>query len=212
MKGYSPLIIHTVYLSHLFALGSLSGTIGSYREMTANNEWWPFLMTYTIGVPNMDDISSLVAAHFKIKTSLEKLDKAYNTPELVKTLNIRVKVGDEDVPEEIVHASIMTFIQARLRLEEKAQEVKGKLMETLDELGVENIKTEAGTVYFTHPENYSVSDPESFVAWVVDRGAYEILPKTLARKEAVRAACGEGEVPEGVEVTRIRNLNVRKAS
>lgn len=160
----------------------------------------------------MDDISSLVAAHFKIKASLEKLAAAHEKPELVETLKIPVKVGDDMVPDEVVHASIRAYVEARIRLEEKAEKVKGQLSETLDEIGVENVKTENGTVFFKHPESYSISDPEGFVAWLVDRGAYEILPKTLARKEAVRAACGDGEVPEGVEVTRIRTLNVRKAS
>lgn len=96
------------------------------------------------------------------------------------------------------------------KYEEARDKVKGQIVDALDEMGVENVKTTAGTPYFTHPESYKVSDMETFVSWVVERSAYEILPATLARKDAVRAACEEG-VPPGVEVTTIRQLNIRKA-
>ncbi len=90
--------------------------------------------------------------------------------------------------------------------------VQGALVEALDEMGVENVKTAHGTPYFTHPETYKITDPEAFLGWVVENDAYSILPETLARKEAIRAQMPEGEAaPPGVDVTTVRKLCVRKS-
>jgi beta-xylosidase len=89
---------------------------------------------------------------------------------------------------------------------EGQDKVKGMIVEAMDEMGVENVKTAHGTPYFSHPETYKVTDPEQFIQWVIDAGAYSVLPETITRKTELRSAIADNEPPPGVEVTTIRKF------
>lgn len=89
---------------------------------------------------------------------------------------------------------------------ERLVKIDGMLMAALDEIGVENVKTAHGTVYFTHPESMRVIDKEAFFEWVAAENAFDVLTSAVS-KDAIRE---RGEMPPGVEVTRIRKLCVRK--
>lgn len=91
------------------------------------------------------------------------------------------------------------FVEAKMKLE-------GMLADALDEIGVENVKTKHGTVYFTRPESMKVVDKEAFYEWVFAENAFDVLTAAVS-KDAVRE---RGVIPPGVESVKIRKLCVRK--
>lgn len=109
-------------------------------------------------------------------------------------------------------------IKAQLELEEAAyekkiaplkdavQKLEGTITTKMDTEGLDNVKTVYGTPYFTHPEQMRVVDRQSFFDWVLDNRAVDVLTSAVS-KDAIRT---RGEVPPGVEVTKIRKLCIRK--
>ncbi|MDD5305439.1 MAG: hypothetical protein PHS14_20255, partial [Elusimicrobia bacterium] len=91
-------------------------------------------------------------------------------------------------------------------LQEAKTKLEGMMADALDEIGVENVKTSHGTVYFTRPENMKVVDKEVFFEWVVAEGAFDVLTSAVS-KDAIKE---RGVIPPGVESVKIRQLRVRK--
>ncbi|MCI0563473.1 MAG: hypothetical protein MN733_33780 [Nitrososphaera sp.] len=86
-------------------------------------------------------------------------------------------------------------------------EIEGKIVEAMDAHGLQNVKTEHGTAYFTHPESMRVVDKHTFFEWVVANNGFDVLTSHVS-KDAIRS---RGEVPPGIEVSRVRKLAIRKS-
>jgi hypothetical protein len=85
-------------------------------------------------------------------------------------------------------------------------QVEGKIVTELDSRGIENFRAGNNTAYFEHIENMRVLDRQDFFEWVIANDATDVLTSHVS-KDAIRA---RGEIPPGIEVSRIRKLRIRK--
>ncbi|HEX6825412.1 MAG TPA: hypothetical protein VF077_03765 [Nitrospiraceae bacterium] len=84
----------------------------------------------------------------------------------------------------------------------------GVMLHFLDATGQESAKTDAGTVYITTRHSASLADPESFMAYVMKHGAFELMDRK-ANSTACRDFAEEnGELPPGVTINSIRTVGV----
>jgi len=76
--------------------------------------------------------------------------------------------------------------------------------------GLENIKTDIGTGYWSTTSRCSVSSPEEFRSYVIAAQRWDLM-ETRASKKAVEAELEEtGNLPPGVNFTTIRGFNFRR--
>lgn len=86
-------------------------------------------------------------------------------------------------------------------------QIEGQIVDVMDANGLQNVKTEHGTAYFTHPESMRVVDKTAFFEWVVANNGFDVLTSHVS-KDAIRS---RGEIPPGIEVHRARKLAIRKS-
>lgn len=88
---------------------------------------------------------------------------------------------------------------AKKEVQAKMDKIEAKLLETMQKMGVDSLKTEAGTAYSTTRTSSSVGDKEVFMNFVREKGEWALL-ESRASKEAVKVYMEEnnGELPPGV--------------
>ena len=90
-------------------------------------------------------------------------------------------------------------------------QIEARLRQHLNDTNAESIRTDAGTAYSSVKTSVRVVDSEVFRAFVEDHGAWAMLD-ARANKTAVDAYLDEhGELPPGLDVTRIRTVNIRRS-
>ena len=94
-------------------------------------------------------------------------------------------------------------------LEEMKRKLAGHMLELLDSAGIESAKTDEGTVYVTHPSTASLSDPDAFMEYVAEHGAYELMDRRANSTACREFAEENGELPPGVKLTVNRTIGVR---
>lgn len=129
------------------------------------------------------------------------------------------------VAEGIIRKRVDQFIQLRTRLREidatheEARKglvhginvIESFLMEHLDKIGANSIKTDAGTCYTSTRTTASLGDPAAFMNFVIANEEFDLLERR-ASSTAVQAYVKEhdGVLPPGVNLNMIRSLGVRK--
>lgn len=79
----------------------------------------------------------------------------------------------------------------------------------MDAMGVTTTRTVDGWVpYFSRTENYEVTDRMVFFDWVRENDGFDVLTNHVS-KEAIRS---RGEIPDGIQLTIGRRLNIKKAT
>ena len=118
------------------------------------------------------------------------------------------------------HMALRSQIEAvNQRAKEEVAELKKKQMmleqwitERAKQDGLENIKTQNGTAYWSTHYTCSVAEPDSFFEFVKSEEAWDLLEKR-ASKSAVKAYIDEqGETPPGVNFGSYKAFNVRAAN
>jgi hypothetical protein len=133
---------------------------------------------------------------------------------------------DGSMTEVTVATRVAQYVRCRDKIKEMEEAHKKELApykELLDQLegwlqiymsktNSESIKTEAGTVYTTKRFTASLADPDAFMKFVIDSGAFELLDRR-ANATAVKDYVQEnGGLPPGVNLTGIEKVGVRRAS
>jgi hypothetical protein len=105
-------------------------------------------------------------------------------------------------------------------LEDKISEIKAVqakreewMLSQLEKDGLQNAKTQHGTVYKTLKESVTVGDADAFFEWVRENDKFEFLNKA-ANKTAVLELMGEKRSetpPPGVNYSATRAVGVRKS-
>lgn len=86
------------------------------------------------------------------------------------------------------------------------------MMQTLDKIGAQSIKTSQGTVYVSARYSASLADPKAFMDYVIANNKFDLLDRK-ANATACRDFVAEtGSQPPGVNLSAIRTLGVRRAS
>lgn len=85
------------------------------------------------------------------------------------------------------------------------------MMQTLETVGAQSIKTSQGTVYVSARYSASLADPKAFMDYVIANKKFELLDRK-ANATACRDFVAEtGSQPPGVNMSAIRTLGVRRA-
>lgn len=88
----------------------------------------------------------------------------------------------------------------------------GWLQDFMETAGADSIKTAYGTCYSSTRYTASLADPEAFMKFVQEQGAYDLLDRkanVTAIKEYVAEHNG---TPPGVNLSAIKTVGVRRAS
>lgn len=86
------------------------------------------------------------------------------------------------------------------------------LTEALSTAGAESIRTKGGTVYTTTRYSASLADPQSFMNYVIEHSAWDLLDKRANSTACRDFTEQKGSLPPGVNLNAIRTVGVRRAS
>ena len=100
---------------------------------------------------------------------------------------------------------------------DKIKEVQGKretyLLQTLEKDGLQNVKTEHGTVYKSLKESVTVADWDAVLGWVKENEAWEYLTIGVGKKAVLDLMGEDRSTPPlpGVNYTAVRTVGIRKS-
>jgi len=111
-------------------------------------------------------------------------------------------------------SDIKREMEERMAELEKVQEKRAQWLDAkLREVGVENIRSEHGTVYYAKKESVRVADWDKVLEHIVMNESWELLNKAV-NKTAVLELMGEErdirKMP-GVNYTAVREITVRRS-
>jgi len=108
------------------------------------------------------------------------------------------------------------FTASDNELKDMQGKIETFLQGKMDADGVKSFATPSGTAYSTHIESIKVGDWESFFGYVLENEAYDLLThnvnKTACRDimQPDRNGNYSEPPPPGVDITRIKTVNIRK--
>ena len=87
-------------------------------------------------------------------------------------------------------------------LDGKIEHVKTRILSQLDELGVENTRTESGTAFKKRVQTAGVDDWETLLAHIVESEDYSLLHKRVAANRCAEIVKETGQLPPGTKWSR----------
>lgn len=102
------------------------------------------------------------------------------------------------------------FDQSMERINMAVDKLEGDILSALQEQGLKNIKTDAGTAYINSQSSCTVKDRDAFEEWAEatgNRGAMDIR----ANKKAIRELLDSGEDVPGVKFSERVTIGVRRS-
>lgn len=86
-----------------------------------------------------------------------------------------------------------------------------EIMRRFNEMGVESAKTSHGTAYIARTIQPTCTDWTAFWTHIQTSGNFDLLQKRVG-VNAIKTVIDEtGAPPPGIEVTTVRNINIRKS-
>lgn len=102
--------------------------------------------------------------------------------------------------------------EAMKPMREMLEQLNAMLLQHLNGLNGDSVKTAAGTVYRTEKKSASLADPVAFMDFVVQNGAFELLDRK-ANVTAVEDFINTNNVPPpGVNFSSAYTVGVRRAN
>jgi hypothetical protein len=128
-------------------------------------------------------------------------------------------------PPDNIEELVQQFVKLRDRLKEAddahkektkpAREyldrLSGRLLDRLNEIGGENVKTKAGTVYRTTRRSATIADGEAFRSFVIDNAAYDIVDWRANANAVDDFIKSEGSAPPGINFSTAFTVGVRRS-
>lgn len=102
------------------------------------------------------------------------------------------------------------FDQSMERINEAVAKLEGDIQAALQEQGLKNIKTDAGTAYLKTDYSATVKDREAFEEWAQSTGNTGAMD-IRANKKAVRELLDSGEEVPGVNFSERVTIGVRRS-
>lgn len=133
---------------------------------------------------------------------------------MVKTTKPNGKLIDNPRLDELIAAYIEAR-NAKKKLEDKAayfqslmDRVSGGMMEFLKSIGTQSARTNKGTVYIRVDSRASLSDPDSFMDFVREHQAFELLNRSANATACREFVHANGTLPPGVNLSSIEKVSV----
>ena len=89
--------------------------------------------------------------------------------------------------------------------------LNGRLLERLNEIGGESVKTVAGTVYRTSRKSATIADGGVFRSFVIEHEAFDIVDWKANANAVEDYVKSEGQLPPGVNYSVSYTVGVRRA-
>jgi hypothetical protein len=90
--------------------------------------------------------------------------------------------------------------------------IEGVLLGQFDQLGVDSMKTGAGTAYTSSKTSATVADRDAFLqTFVIPNGAWEYLTNHVNKSAVEAYKAANEELPPGINWSEVRTLNIRRS-
>lgn len=89
--------------------------------------------------------------------------------------------------------------------------IEGILLATFEEVGMESVKTKAGTAYKSTRTSATVADWDAAFAFIQDNNMWDMLEKRVSKATVEAYKAETGELPPGVNWREEITVNVRRA-
>lgn len=93
---------------------------------------------------------------------------------------------------------------------ELLDKLNGKLLECLNEVNGDSVKTSAGTVYRTAKKSASLADPDSFMRFVIGSEQFDLLDRRANVTAVEDFLSDHGQLPPGVNFSTTYVVGVRR--
>ena len=98
------------------------------------------------------------------------------------------------------------------KLDEHLDKIEGKVMGVLDSLGLESVRTDAGTAYVSERTSATVADWDVTLDHIRENELWHMLEKRVNKKAVDEYKAENNDLPPGVNYRVVRALNVRRSS
>lgn len=96
-------------------------------------------------------------------------------------------------------------------LDDVQNKIEALLLQRFQEMGVESVKTPAGTAYTTVRTSASVADWDSFLAFVKDNDSFEMLERRVSKTAVEQYKAAHSDLPPGLNWSESRSVNFRRS-
>lgn len=129
---------------------------------------------------------------------------AHPTVDISKRVEQYIRLRDEIKRREDVHKSEMKPFKDAL------EKLNGALLDHLNQINGDSVKTQTGTVYRTAKKSASLADPDAFMRYVIGSEAWDLLDRK-ANVTAVEDFIEEHQsAPPGVNFSTTFIVGVRR--
>jgi len=87
--------------------------------------------------------------------------------------------------------------------------IEAALIDIFNKTGVESVKTPHGTAYTSTKTSATIADWDSFLEFVKQHGAYELLEHRASKVAIEQFKAANDELPPGVNWSAVRSVNFR---
>lgn len=98
------------------------------------------------------------------------------------------------------------------KIDEHLEKIEGKVMGVLDSLGLESVRTEAGTAYVAERTSATVADWDITLDHIRQNNLWHMLEKRVNKKAVDEYKAENDDLPPGINYRVVRTLNVRRSS
>jgi len=94
---------------------------------------------------------------------------------------------------------------------ETLEKLNNFLLDELNKLGVDSVKSTAGSVYRTHKRSASLEDSEQFLQFVINTEQFDLLDRKANLKAVDDYMATNGVLPPGVKLSSHSVVGVRRS-
>ena len=91
------------------------------------------------------------------------------------------------------------------------QKIEGILLKTLDEQGLQSVKTPSGTAYRSTRTSATIADWDAFLGHVREHDAYEMLERRCSKSAVEQYKAANDDLPPGVNWREEVVVNFRRS-
>lgn len=96
-------------------------------------------------------------------------------------------------------------------LTELQDKIEALLLQRFQEMGVESIRTQAGTAYTTVRTSATVADWDAFLAFVKSSDSFEMIERRVSKTAVEQYKAAHSDLPPGLNWSEARSVNFRRS-
>ena len=96
-------------------------------------------------------------------------------------------------------------------LKTRQAQIQGELQQVMGQLGVDSLKTPAGTAYLTEKVSVLTSDKLAFLEYIRQNEAWDLLDIRGSKTAIQEYMLENNNVPPGIELSRFQDVSIRRS-